>query len=46
VITVSAAHRHPARTACHEIIDELKGRAPLWKKELYERGEEWIGRGS
>jgi molybdopterin synthase catalytic subunit len=46
VIAVSAAHRDPALTACPEIIDELKGRAPLWKKELYEGGEEWIGRGS
>ena len=46
VIAVSAAHRHPALTACREIIDELKGRVPLWKKELYEGGEEWIGRGS
>jgi MoaE-MoaD fusion protein len=46
VIAVSAAHRHPALTACSEIIDELKGRVPLWKKELYEGGEEWIGRGS
>jgi MoaE-MoaD fusion protein len=45
-IAVSAAHRHPALTACREIIDELKGRVPLWKKELYEGGEEWIGRGS
>ena len=46
IIAVSAAHRHPALTACREIIDELKGRVPLWKKELYEGGEEWIGRGS
>ena len=46
VIAVSAEHRHPALTACREIIDELKGRVPLWKKELYEGGEEWIGRGS
>jgi molybdopterin synthase catalytic subunit len=28
------------------VIDELKERVPLWKKELYEGGEEWIGRGS
>ena len=45
-IAVSAAHRHPALTACREVIDELKARVPLWKKELYEGGEEWIGRGS
>ena len=46
VVAVSAAHRHPAITACREIIDELKVRVPLWKKELYESGEAWIGRGS
>ena len=46
VIAVSAPHRSAALTACHEAIDELKVTVPLWKKELYEGGEEWIGRGS
>ena len=46
VIAVSAPHRAAALTACHEAIDELKLTVPLWKKELYEGGEEWIGRGS
>ncbi len=46
VIAVSAPHRAAALTACHEAIDELKVSVPLWKKELYEGGEEWIGRGS
>ncbi len=46
VIAVSAPHRAAALTACHEAIDELKVTVPLWKKELYEGGEEWIGRGS
>jgi molybdopterin synthase catalytic subunit/molybdopterin converting factor small subunit len=45
-IAVSAPHRHDALSACREVIDELKERVPLWKKELYEGGEEWIGRGS
>jgi molybdopterin synthase catalytic subunit/molybdopterin converting factor small subunit len=45
-IAVSAAHRHEALAACREAIDELKERVPLWKKEVYEGGEEWIGRGS
>ena len=45
-IAVSAPHRQDALAACHEVIDELKERVPLWKKELYEGGEEWIGRGS
>jgi MoaE-MoaD fusion protein len=45
-IAVSAPHRHDALAACRDAIDALKERVPLWKKELYEGGEEWIGRGS
>jgi molybdopterin synthase catalytic subunit/molybdopterin converting factor small subunit len=45
-IAVSAPHRHDALAACREAIDALKERVPLWKKEVYEGGEEWIGRGS
>jgi molybdopterin synthase catalytic subunit len=45
-IAVSAPHRQDALAACRDLIDELKERVPLWKKELYEGGEEWIGRGS
>ncbi len=45
-IAVSAAHREDALTACKEAIDTLKEQVPLWKKEVYEGGEEWIGRGS
>ena len=46
VIAVSAAHRADALAACRDAIDALKERVPLWKKEIYEGGEEWIGRGS
>jgi MoaE-MoaD fusion protein len=46
VIAVSAPHRTDALTACRDAIDTLKERVPLWKKEVYEGGEEWIGRGS
>jgi molybdopterin synthase catalytic subunit/molybdopterin converting factor small subunit len=45
-IAVSAPHRQDALAACRDVIDELKERVPLWKKEFYEGGEEWIGRGS
>jgi len=45
-IAVSAPHRRDALSACRDVIDELKERVPLWKKEQYEGGEEWIGRGS
>ncbi len=46
VIAVSAPHRAAALAACKEAIDTLKETVPLWKKEVYEDGEEWIGRGS
>ena len=46
VIAVSAPHRAAALAACREAIDELKVTVPLWKKETYVGGEEWIGQGS
>jgi molybdopterin synthase catalytic subunit len=46
VIAVSAPHRGAALDACREAIETLKGTIPLWKKEVYVGGEEWIGRGS
>lgn len=46
VIAVSAPHRADALAACRDTIDSLKERVPLWKKEVYAGGEEWIGRGS
>ena len=45
-IAVSAPHRQDALAACRDAIDRLKETVPLWKKEVYEGGEEWIGRGS
>jgi MoaE-MoaD fusion protein len=45
-IAVSSAHRAAALAACREAIDTLKGTVPLWKKEVYVGGEEWIGQGS
>ena len=46
VIAVSAAHRSDALSACRDAIDTLKVTVPLWKKEVYAGGEEWIGQGS
>ncbi|HEX4745343.1 MAG TPA: molybdenum cofactor biosynthesis protein MoaE [Gaiellaceae bacterium] len=46
VIAVSAPHRAAALAACQEAIDELKVSVPLWKKETYVGGDEWIGQGS
>ena len=46
VIAASAPHRAEAFAACREAIETLKTSIPLWKKEVYEGGEEWIGQGS
>jgi molybdopterin synthase catalytic subunit len=43
VIAVSAPHRAAALEACADAIEELKVSVPLWKKETYVGGEEWIG---
>jgi molybdopterin synthase catalytic subunit/molybdopterin converting factor small subunit len=46
VIAVSAPHRQDALAACSVAIGTLKEKVPLWKKEVYVGGDEWIGRGS
>jgi len=42
-IYVSSVHREEAFMACPFIISELKRRVPLWKKEQYEDGTQWLG---
>jgi molybdopterin synthase catalytic subunit len=42
VISVSAPHRKAAFEACEWAIRELKRTVPIWKKEVYEDGEEWV----
>lgn len=43
LIAVSAPHREEAFDACRYIIEEIKKRAPVWKKEHYISGEsEWL----
>jgi len=40
---VSAAHRDAAFAACRYVIDEVKARVPIWKREHYAGGEaEWL----
>lgn len=43
VIAAAAPHRAEAFTACRAAIDRLKQDVPIWKKEVAEDGEEWIG---
>lgn len=42
VITVSAPHRKAAFDACEWAIRELKRTVPIWKKEVFDDGEEWV----
>lgn len=42
VISVAAPHRRPAFEACEWLIKELKRTVPIWKKEVYADGEEWV----
>ncbi|MGB4848306.1 MAG: molybdenum cofactor biosynthesis protein MoaE [Saprospiraceae bacterium] len=42
IIAVSAAHRDAAFSACQFAIDQLKEKVPIWKKEIFEDGEEWV----
>jgi len=42
LIVVGAEHRGPAFKACEWIIDTLKQRVPIWKKELTPDGDSWV----
>lgn len=43
IIAVSTPHRAEAFEACKWIIDNLKQTVPIWKKEIFEDGEVWVG---
>ncbi len=42
VCAASAPHRHEAFVACRLLIDRIKERVPVWKREHYEDGTKWI----
>lgn len=42
-IACASPHRAEAFAACREVIDEIKNRVPIWKKEKSPQGEEWVG---
>src|SRR5437870_13870577 len=47
LVAVSAPHRKEAFEACHALVNRFKEIVPVWKKEVWEGGEEWIeGEGS
>ena len=42
-VGVCSAHRGPAFDGCQYIIDEIKDRVPIWKRESYENGpDQWV----
>jgi molybdopterin synthase catalytic subunit len=43
VVAVASPHRDAAFQAARFLIDELKARVPLWKREVYADGHHWIG---
>jgi molybdopterin synthase catalytic subunit len=45
-IAAAAPHRDDAFAACRLAIEALKKDAPIWKRELFEDGSEWVGLGS
>jgi molybdopterin synthase catalytic subunit len=42
IIGVSSAHRNVAFEACQFCIDTLKETVPIWKKEIFSDGEQWV----
>lgn len=45
VIAAAAPHRAEAFAACRALIDRLKDRVPIWKREVATDGVEWVGLG-
>lgn len=45
VIACAAPHRSAALRACQDCIERLKKDVPIWKREVYEDGSQWVGLG-
>lgn len=43
VCVASAPHRHEAFVACRALIDRIKSRVPIWKRETGPDGAAWVG---
>ena len=41
-VAVSSAHRGASMDACRYLIDTLKQTVPVWKREFFEGGDEWL----
>ncbi len=42
IVICASEHRDEAFKACREVVERIKEKLPIWKKEIYENGEEWI----
>ena len=42
LVAVSSGHRKEAFEACHFAVDRIKEIVPIWKKEVWDDGEEWV----
>lgn len=42
VVVVATPHRAEAFDACRYVIEQLKLRVPIWKKEVFDDGSEWV----
>jgi molybdopterin synthase catalytic subunit len=42
LVVIGASYRKDAFLACEYIVDELKKRVPIWKKEITNKGEHWV----
>jgi molybdopterin synthase catalytic subunit len=44
VAAVAADHRHAAFSACAQLVDTIKARLPVWKRQVFADGtDEWVG---
>ena len=41
IIGVSSEHRHEAFEACKYVINNVKTRVPIWKKEISKESQKW-----
>jgi molybdopterin synthase catalytic subunit len=45
IIACAAPHRAAAFRACQAVLERLKLEVPIWKREVYQDGSEWVGMG-
>ena len=43
IVAAAAPHRDAAFAGARELIDELKGTVPIWKRERWAGGDRWVG---